>query len=70
MESLAPVDHREERQHGGAAVDHRLELDERAGGQRRRDDRDEQRVGGLEHALGDQRDARRAVEEHVVVLAS
>ena len=38
--------------------------------QRRRDDRHEQRVGQLEHALGDQRDARRAVEDDEVVVVA
>ena len=51
-----------------AVLQEPIELAERSQGQRRGDQRHEQHVGRLEHALGRQRDARRAVEEHVVVV--
>ena len=55
---------------GGSSIagEERRQLVERARRQRRRDRRHEQRVGGAEHALAGQRDARRAVEHGDVVV--
>ncbi len=72
MQPLPAIDHREEGQYPRLVPvesgDELGELVERADRQRSRDHRDEQHVGGVQHALGQQRDARRAVEEDHVVI--
>jgi hypothetical protein len=50
-------------------VDDALQLLEGSGRQGRRNNWHEQRVGGVEDAFGNERDARRAVKEDVVVFA-
>ena len=73
VQPLAPVHQGEERKHlgpGAAQVfDERGELVEGALGQSGRDQRHEQHVHGVQDILRNQRDARRAVQEHDVVLA-
>ena len=67
----APVDHRQQREHVGRldlVVEEVDELAERAAGEGGRHHRHEERVGGAEHALAGERDARRAVEEREVVV--
>src|SRR5690606_3473175 len=72
VEPLATVDHREEgddlRRVLDLVLDEGRELLEGADGQRRGDERDEEGVGGVEDALGDQGDGRRAVEDRQVVV--
>ena len=73
VQVLAAVDHREEREHRPApaaapSARKRLQLLERAHRQRRGHERDEQQVGGAEHALRHERDRRRAVEDREVVV--
>ncbi len=51
-------------------TDRLTELPERARRQGRRDQRDQQRVCGLEHTLGDERNTRGAVKEHPVVVTA
>jgi len=72
VQALTAVNHREEGADLGlAAIEagHELgELVEGAHRQRGGDQRDQQDVGGVHDVFRDQGDARRAVEEHVVVL--
>ena len=73
VQPLAPVDHREERQDVRPvpveAGDEFGQLVQGADRQRGRNQRHQQRVGRVEHTLGQQRDTRRAVQEDGVVLA-
>ena len=72
VQPLAPVDHGEEREHPRPlAVEAGQEVGELVQGaqrQHRRDQRDDQGVGGLQDALRQQRDTWGAVEENDVVL--
>src|SRR5690606_40906800 len=74
VEPLATVDHREEgddlRGVLDLVLDEGRELLEGADGQRRGDERDEEGVGGVEDALGDQGDGRRAVDRKSTRLNS